>query len=190
MNGLTEAIDETTDLSYLVAAAQNGDRAAFGQLFVRCRQSVYNVALRRLGNHAEAQELCQEAFVQALEKINQLRVAEAFPGWLMTIANRMAVNRLVRRRPTSSSETDLFDSARMETETPFSEALASERRCEVRKGLGRLGELDRDTLTAFYVDGRSLIEMSDQFQSPVGTIKRRLHVARKRLRKELERMAV
>ena len=50
----------------------------------------------------------------------------------------------------------------------------------------RLGELDRDTLVAFYVEGQSLIEMSDQFASPVGTIKRRLHVARKRLARELE----
>ena len=43
---------------------------------------------------------------------------------------------------------------------------------------------------AFYVDGQSLIEMSDQFAAPVGTIKRRLHVARKRLAKELEELAV
>jgi RNA polymerase sigma-70 factor (ECF subfamily) len=49
--------------------------------------------------------------------------------------------------------------------------------------------MDRDTLVAFYVKGRSLVEMSDQFASPVGTIKRRLHVARKRLAKELAGMA-
>jgi RNA polymerase sigma-70 factor (ECF subfamily) len=42
---------------------------------------------------------------------------------------------------------------------------------------------------AFYFHGRSLVEMSDQFDSPVGTIKRRLHVARKRLAKELATMA-
>ena len=62
----------------------------------------------------------------------------------------------------------------------------SERRSQVRAGLGRLGELDRDTLVAFYVQGQSLVEMSQEFRSPVGTIKRRLHVARKRLAKELE----
>ena len=45
--------------------------------------------------------------------------------------------------------------------------------------------MDRETLVAFYVNGQSLVEMSDRFDSPVGTIKRRLHVARKRLAKEL-----
>ena len=49
--------------------------------------------------------------------------------------------------------------------------------------------MDRDTLVAFYVNGQSLVEMSDRFDSPVGTIKRRLHVARKRLAKELAAIA-
>jgi RNA polymerase sigma-70 factor (ECF subfamily) len=55
--------------------------------------------------------------------------------------------------------------------------------------LDRLGDLDRETLEAFYVRGQSLIEMSDEFSSPIGTIKRRLHVARKRLARELHALA-
>ena len=49
-----------------------------------------------------------------------------------------------------------------------------------------MATLDRSTLVAFYIQGQSLVEMSDEFSAPVGTIKRRLHVARKRLAKELE----
>jgi RNA polymerase sigma-70 factor (ECF subfamily) len=56
----------------------------------------------------------------------------------------------------------------------------------VRSGLERLGAMDRDTLVAFYLRGESLIEMSEATGAPVGTIKRRLHVARKRLAAELE----
>jgi RNA polymerase sigma-70 factor (ECF subfamily) len=52
----------------------------------------------------------------------------------------------------------------------------------------RLRELDRRTLLAFYFEGQSLIEMSDRFQSPVGTIKRRLHTARNRLKDELAQL--
>ena len=64
--------------------------------------------------------------------------------------------------------------------------LVRERNDRVQQGLRRLRALDEQTLRAFYVDGCSLLEMSEQFASPVGTIKRRLHVARKRLAKELE----
>ncbi|MBI3464629.1 MAG: hypothetical protein HY000_16480 [Planctomycetes bacterium] len=53
---------------------------------------------------------------------------------------------------------------------------------QVRDALGRLGALDRETLEAFYLQGRSLRQMSRDFRSPPGTIKRRLHVAGKRLR--------
>ena len=60
----------------------------------------------------------------------------------------------------------------------------------MRDGLGRLKELDRETLEAFYVRGHSLLEMADEFDAPLGTIKRRLHVARKRMAKEVEPMAV
>jgi RNA polymerase sigma-70 factor (ECF subfamily) len=57
---------------------------------------------------------------------------------------------------------------------------------ELREGLKRLKELDRLTLEAFYLRGRSLKQMSREFETPVGTIKRRLHVARQRLKDALE----
>ena len=56
----------------------------------------------------------------------------------------------------------------------------------VRTSIDRLGALDQETLTAFYLNGQTLIEMSNRFQAPIGTIKRRLHVARKRLAKEMD----
>jgi RNA polymerase sigma-70 factor (ECF subfamily) len=63
----------------------------------------------------------------------------------------------------------------------------AEQRTELMKGLKRLKTLDRETLEAFYLRGRSLKQMSREFETPLGTIKRRLHVARNRLRRQLER---
>ena len=67
-----EITTEPTEFS-LVLAAQDGDREAFGQLAQRYERAVYATALRRLGNHAEAQEVCQEVLVRAMQKISQLR---------------------------------------------------------------------------------------------------------------------
>lgn len=184
---LQEIIAEPTDSS-LVLAAQEGDREAFGQLAERYERAVYATALRRLGNHAEAQEVCQEVLVRAMQKISQLREPAAFGSWLQAVTNRMAINRAVRKRAAIATEPDTLAATCVERETPLSAALARERQSQVRAGLGRLGELDRDTLVAFYVQGQSLVEMSAEFRSPVGTIKRRLHVARKRLAKELEEL--
>jgi RNA polymerase sigma-70 factor (ECF subfamily) len=188
MDMLCLEIDDKTQATRLVIAVQNGDREAFGQLFERYERHVMAIGLRRLGDYGEAQELCQDVFIQALTKISQLRTPEAFGGWLRSIANRMAINRIVRRGPDRATEQETLEANCYEVETPLDSALAGERESEVRKGLARLGELDRDTLVAFYVDGRSLNEMSDDFAAPVGTIKRRLHVARKRLAKQVEEL--
>ncbi len=184
---LAEIVSEESETS-LVLAAQEGDREAFGELARRYERAVYATALRRLGNHAEAQEVCQEVLVRAMQKIGQLREPEAFGSWLQSVTSRMAINRAVRKRHAISTEPETLAATCVETETPLTAVLARERQSQVRAGLRRLGELDRDTLVAFYVKGQSLMEMSEGFRSPVGTIKRRLHVARKRLAKELEEL--
>ncbi|MCA9247567.1 MAG: sigma-70 family RNA polymerase sigma factor [Planctomycetales bacterium] len=181
---------ETSTIAQLVRAAQAGDHSAFSQLVERFEQTVYATALRRLRNHDEAQELCQEVFVRVLEKIHQLQTPEAFPGWIRSITVRMAINRAVRSAPTASTDNEVLEAVCVEPVTPLANALESERREHLYRGLDRLTEMDRDTLVAFYIEGQSLVEMSDGFASPVGTIKRRLHVARKRLAKQLESLAV
>lgn len=181
--------EETTSLEYLVEAAQAGDREAFGELVTRFEGMVYATAMRRLGDHGEAQELTQEVFVKAMQKLDQLKVGAAFGGWLRSITVRMAINRQVRRSPTIAAEPQSLEATYVESRTPLDAVLAGERAEQVRGGLARLRELDRSTLEAFYVRGESLTEMSEAFEAPIGTIKRRLHVARKRLARELETAA-
>ena len=180
---------EDTELIRSVRAAQGGDREAFGRLVVRYERAVYGTAFWRLANHAEARELCQEVFVQALRKIHQLRDPRCFGGWLRSITRRMAINRAMRRAPLVPTEPASLEATCVEYQTPLGTLLARERQHQVHLGLGRLRALDRDTLVAFYLDGSSLVEMSRKFDSPVGTIKRRLHVARKRLARELQSLA-
>ena len=177
---------EDDRLAELVSAAQHGDRQAFGELVTRYQRMVYIILSRRLRNHAEAEELCQEVFIQALRKIGQLHDPQRFGGWLCTIASRMAINRAKRRGPVVPAESDVFEANCVESRTPLGDVLSRERQDQVHLGLERLRTLDRDTLVAFYFQGQSLVQMSKQFGSPIGTIKRRLHTARKRLAKELE----
>lgn len=170
----------------LVVAAQQGDREAFGELYQRFERQIFAAALARLGDFGEAEELCQDVFIQAMLKLDQLRNPACFGAWLHAIAHRMAVNRVVRRPHGAVAATDVLAAAHADCDTPLEDALANERREQVRDGLEQLADLDRETLEAFYVQGQSLAEMSDEFDAPLGTIKRRLHVARKRLAKQVE----
>lgn len=180
----TDNDDIQTAQTQLVCAAQQGDRDAFGRLFEQFQGVVSAIAFRRLGNHAEAQEVCQEVFIQAMRKIGQLRDPRCFAGWLRSMANRMSLNRAVRGRRMQSVP-ESFEVASTSQRTPLGNMLEEESRAQVHSGLDRLSTMDRQTLVAFYFDGRSLNEMSDEFRTPVGTIKRRLHVARKRLARAL-----
>jgi RNA polymerase sigma-70 factor, ECF subfamily len=176
--------NEITDL---VLRAQAGDRAAYGELVERFQPTVYAVALARLRNPAEAQELAQEVFLHGMKKLAQLRDAQCFAGWLRQITVRMAINRLTRRGPLHKVEADVLNTVEAGGAGPVDELVRRERAAELYRGLERLKAVDRATLVAFYLRGRSLKQMSREFETPVGTIKRRLHVARNRLKKALQR---
>ncbi|MEL7263544.1 MAG: sigma-70 family RNA polymerase sigma factor, partial [Planctomycetota bacterium] len=162
-------------------AAQSGDRDAFGQLFDRYRDAIVRLAMARLRDQEAAEDLAQDVFIQAMQKIDQLRVPEAFGGWLKRIVYRMAVNRIVRGDKSVACDPETMQATCVDYNTPDDAADRAEDAQGVREGLSRLNDLDQQTLTAFYLKGQSLIEMADAFDAPVGTIKRRLHTARKRL---------
>ncbi len=173
----------------LIARAQIGDRAAFGELVQRFHPAVYAVALARLRDPNEATELTQEVFIHAMTKIAQLRDPHCFVGWLRQITVRMAINRVTRKAPVHGAEPEVLQNAPDAEAGPLDEMIRSENRTQIWNGLDRLKPLDRATLVAFYIKGRSLKQMSREFETPVGTIKRRLHVARNRLRQALEKGA-
>jgi len=179
---------EQNEICDLVLQSQNGSREAFGELVRQFEPTVFAIAVRRLRNEADAAELTQDVFIQAMRKLGQLRQPERFAGWLRRITVHMAINRAVRRPPEIASDPVVFSAVRCERQSPLDDLMSRERATDVWGGLKRLRDLDRKTLVAFYVEGQSLIEMSDRFQSPVGTIKRRLHTARIRLKDELSQM--
>ncbi|MCC6512094.1 MAG: RNA polymerase sigma factor [Pirellulaceae bacterium] len=170
----------------LVREAQAGNQEAQGALYERYQASCIALACRLLNNRDEAEELVQDVFIHAFARLDQLRVLEAFGGWLRQIVRRMAYNRSTRRHATYAAENELLEMIHVSEVTPLDEVLGMETREQVQAGLDKLGQLDRETLEAFYIGGQSLIEMSAGFAAPIGTIKRRLHVARKRLARELE----
>jgi RNA polymerase sigma-70 factor (ECF subfamily) len=174
------------DVIPLIDKARAGDQIAFGTLVERFQPAVYAVALARLRDVHEAIELTQEVFIHAMKKLGQLRDPHCFVGWLRQIAVRMAINRIVRKAPTQGVEPEVLASAPASTVGPLDDMVREENRGEIWAGLDQLKPLDKATLVAFYIQGRTLKQMSREFETPVGTIKRRLHVARIRLKKVME----
>lgn len=179
-------MSEWTDVEDIVSRAQRGDRQAYGDLFEAFWPSIYALALARLRDVDEAQDLAQDVWVHAYMKLGQLRQPAAFAGWLRQMAARMVINRVSRRRPLDLADNALLDDTAAPGEAPLEQLIQREALDGLRQGLDRLKPMDRDTLLAFYYHDQSLDTISRESSAPVGTIKRRLHVARKRLRQEVE----
>ncbi len=174
------------DLAVVVRRAQAGDRDAFGDLIVQFEPTVHAIALRRLGNANDALELTQDVFLHVLKRLDQLREPERFAGWLKQMAARMAINRATRRLPPPSVENSVLEASYGPRESALDALIAREHVDRLTAALATLKAIDREALDAFYLKGLSLIEMAALFEVPVGTVKRRLHTARKRLKQALE----
>jgi len=177
------------ELLDLVTAAQRGSREAFDEICMHFQPVVFAIALRRLRNRANASEVTQEVLIQAWNKLGGLREPERFSGWLKQITMRMAINRAVRAPKEAFLNTDGVSVNKYghRVHQPVDECIATEEHRLMHELIHKLREMDRRTLISFYVNDSSLKEMSVEFHAPIGTIKRRLHTARKRLRELFEK---
>lgn len=178
------------EVNLLVEQAQCGDREAFGELVKRFEKAVQAMALSKLHDPQAAEELAQDVFVHALRKLPQLRDPRCFAGWLRMMTSRMALNRLSRKGPFCTGDGEFLDSVPDRETAPQEELERDERKAHLSRGLRQLKKLDRQTLEAFYLRGQSLEQMAAEFNAPLGTIKRRLHVARLRLKDVLQPVEV
>src|SRR5947209_19672845 len=145
-----------TEITRRVERAQQGDRLAYGELVERFQAAVYAMALARVRDPLEAQELAQEVFVHGMRKLPQLRDPRCFAGWLRRITARMAINRLTRRGPVRGVDAGLLDAVPAMTVGPLDDLVRAEARSAFQAGLRRLKPLDRQAPEAFYLRCRSL----------------------------------
>src|SRR5436305_1243111 len=157
-----------TEITLLVERAKVGDREAYGELVTRFQGSVYAMALTRVRDPLEAQELAQDVFVHAMRKLPQLRDPRCFAGWLRRITARMAINRLTRKGPLFGADPDALDGVAGYERPPEDRLELGEAVEQLRAGLAELKPLDRQTLEAFYLRGRTLLQIAAEFGVPTG----------------------
>jgi RNA polymerase sigma-70 factor (ECF subfamily) len=170
----------------LVGLARRGSAAAFGQLVERYQRPAYAVALSVTGRHEDAEDAAQEAFLVALDRLEECRSPERFGGWLMTIVRNRSKN-LVRRE--ALRETDEVPAgARSSIPTPDRVAETTELRALLREALVGLPELQRQIVLLHDLEGWKHREIADRLDLPCGTVRSHLHFARKTLRRALQRV--
>jgi RNA polymerase sigma factor (sigma-70 family) len=167
----------------LVAACLAGEREAFGALIGRHERRVRAVAGRLVGD--EADDVAQEAFLQAYLGLERLREPERFASWVTAIAVNLARMRLRRQREVPL-EAWLEGGRRMPPGIEPADRLDDVEFLElVRSAVDLLPERERDAVLMYYVDGLSSREIAALLGELDGTVRVRLHRARRRLETRL-----
>ena len=165
-------------LAALIERCRRREEDAMAELVSRFRRWALDLANALVDDASLAEDVVQEAFTTALLRLNDLRDPLAFPGWLRQIVRRQAKH-LVRKR----REAPVEDVTSVQQRGPaMSEPERNELREHVREVIRGLPPVIRDTTELFYIEERSCVEIAAMLKIPQGTVRRRLHDARRRLR--------
>lgn len=167
----------------LVRRARAGDRPAFEQLYRDNVRRIYATCLRLCGDALLAEELTQDAFVRAWEKLDRFRGDSAFSSWLHPLAVNLALGRRRSQRRYEARVTSTGDEGLLER--PHTPA-GREARIDVERALAALPPGARSVFVLHDVEGYRHDEIASLTGVATGTSKAQLHRARKLLREALQ----
>jgi len=177
------------DDAQLIEKSLQGDSAAFGELVRKHQDRLYNTVVHVVGCREEAEDVVQEAFVQAYVKLNTFQGNSAFYTWLYRIAFNTAISRQRRKKVAVSVEQsrEMTGSEPMDTGEAPGERLEREERVQlVQQALTVLSEDHRAILVLREMEGCCYETISEILGLPIGTVRSRLHRARLHLRDHLK----
>jgi len=170
--------------SVLVAQVKRGDAKAFDKLVRRHLRAAHAVARARLSDASDADDVCQDAFIKALEAIDKCRDPEKFRSWLMTIVRNTAHNRRDYNRVRETAPIEKAFSA-SSTDSPYEDARRSQLKDKLNHAMGALTELQRKVLVLHDMEGWKHDEIGNELGISSGSSRVHLHVARRAMRKSL-----
>ncbi len=172
------------EISKLVQRARQGRTDAFRTIVEAYKDRLFAFVWKILRDHHEAEDLCQAAFVKAYESLDSYSDKYAFSTWLFTIAYRLCLNQLRRKRHWTG-EVDFAGFGSGSEDVAHEVANTEQARKlkdEIWSAVEQLSPQQRNAVVLFYREGLSCQEISQILSIPAVTVKSHLHRARERLR--------
>ncbi len=171
----------------LVEKARQGDLEAFNSLIIAYQNTAYNTAFRILGNHHDASDAVQEAFIKAFKAMRKFK-GGSFKIWLLRIVTNACKDalRASKRKPTVSLHPQGMEPDRasffVSEENPENYAERQELACLVQEAINTLPFDQKAVIVLSDLEGLDYTEISEALGIPVGTVKSRLSRARAKVR--------
>ncbi len=168
------------DQQFVADALNNGPRA-FAPIVEKHRQTVFGVALARLGNVDDAEDISQQVFIEAFERLDNLRDPRRLGAWLRSIAVHRCID-LLRSTQSQSALRGSAEGVASREPSPLESMAEKELRERVAEAIAALPPKQREAMTLFYINEYSIRDIATMLGAPVGSVKRRLHDGRRRLK--------
>ena len=174
----------------LALSALNGDTQAFGALVQRYQAAVYNVCYRLVGERREAEDLAQEAFIRAYQRLQSFDPQRPFGPWMRRVAANLCLNHLGVQRAASYSLEDEWDHpALIQPDNPETLHAKTESAEAIRQALNALPAHYRAVIELRHFHDRSYAEIAGQLGIPLSDVKSHLFRARQILAQKLKSYA-
>jgi len=176
----------------LISACLKGDEAAFGELVRRYQDRLFNTVYRHLDNADDAQDVVQDAFLNAYQSLESFKGNSEFFTWLYRIAVNTAISLKRKQRVTLSIDAGRNGEAPIEpldvseASKPGRQMERAEQERKVQDALNRLSPEHRMVLVLKDIEGEKYETIAELLGVPIGTIRSRLHRARAELRELLQ----
>ena len=185
---------ENGDDAALVGKCLRGDERAYRDLISRYRRQVYSLALRMMRSAEDAEDVTQETFVRMFRALERYDPTRPFGAWIQTIASRLCIDHLRRRRfrPVSlfqhDAQSDEEYMIEVEDPGPGPEVLTQHQEESTRADalIESLPEHYRIVVVLRHVQDLSYEEIAEALKLPIGTVKARIHRAREILKGRIE----
>ena len=171
------------DDSYYIEAVRKGNVQAFSVLVEKYQNMVYSLALKLLKRPEDAEELAQDTFIKAYQKIDSYEGKSKFSTWLYSITYNACISELRKRRIEFASFDDrqITDQDEMKMHDYYRETRKEDQEKYLNLALSKLPEDDQVLVTLYYYENQSMDEISTITGLTVSNIKVKIHRARKRM---------
>lgn len=175
-------MNKTDDIQY-IEAVKNGNISAFSYLVEKYRNMVYSLALKLMKRPEEAEEMAQDTFIKAYQKIDTYEGKSKFSTWLYSITYNGCISELRKRRIEFASIDDrvMSDQDEMKMYDYYRETKKEDQEKYLNLALSKLPEDDQVLVTLYYYEGQSMDDISLITGLTVSNIKVKIHRARKRM---------
>jgi RNA polymerase sigma-70 factor (ECF subfamily) len=179
-------MQDPTDRS-LVLQTRGGEAQAFGELMQRYQASVFNVCLRMMGERREAEDMTQEAFIRAHERLHTFDEDRSFGPWIRRVAANLCLNKM--KRPSAPSvplEDELDQPQRPQSILPEQALIVRDRQQAIRAAILALPVHYRAVIELRHFQELSYADIGEALGLPLSDVKSHLFRARKQLAERLE----